>query len=117
GAAARHVRRRQLQRGRSMSMLLTLPDGSEVEIEDDTLSVETELGSITAHRNKAKSRTIERWKSPEGYAAVRASYADEIQELENALRSVKYSNLLDDAFGVSLDKIGRIVGEGRDGRD
>ncbi len=99
-----------------MSMLLPLPDGSEVEIEDTTLSVETELGSVTAHRNKAKKRTIERWKNPEGYAAVRASYADEIQEAENAIWSVKYSKLLDDAYGESLDLLGRIVGEGRNGR-
>lgn len=99
-----------------MSMMLVLPDGSEVEIEDDVLSLETELGSITAHRNKAKRRTIERWKNPEGYAAVRASYADEIQELENALWSIKYSKLLDSAFGASLDLIGRIVGEERNGR-
>jgi hypothetical protein len=99
-----------------MSMLLTLPDGSEVEIEDTTLSVETELGSVTAHRNKAKKRTIERWKNPEGYAAIRASYADEIQEAENAIWSVKYAKLLDDAYGASLDLIGRIVGEARNGR-
>ncbi len=99
-----------------MSMLLTLPDGSGVEIEDTTLSVETELGSVTAHRNKARKRTIERWKDPEGYAAVRASYADEVQELENALWAIKYSKLVDDAYGASLDLIGRIVGEGRDGR-
>lgn len=99
-----------------MSMLLTLPDGTEVEIDDTTLSVETELGSVTAHRNKAKHRTIERWKNPEGYAAVRASYADEVQELENAIWSIKYSNLIDDAYGASLDKLGRIVGEGRNGR-
>jgi hypothetical protein len=99
-----------------MSMLLTLPDGTEVEIDDTTLSVETELGSITAHRNKAKKRTIERWKNPEGYAAIRASYADEVQELENAIWSVKSSKLLDDAYGKSLDMIGRIVGEARDGR-
>ena len=96
-------------------MLLTLPDDTVVEIDDTVLSVETELGSVTAHRHKAKKRTIERWKNPEGYAAVRASYADEIQELENAIWQVKYSNLLDDAFGASLDKIGRIVGEARQG--
>jgi hypothetical protein len=94
-----------------------MPDGSEVEISDQTLSVETELGSVTAHRNKARNRTIERWKDPEGYAAVRASYADEIQELENALWSVKYSRLIDSAFGKSLEVLGDIVGEGRDGRD
>jgi hypothetical protein len=99
-----------------MSMLLTLPDGSEVEIDETTLSVETELGSVTAHRHKAKERTIERWKNPEGYAAVRASYADEIQEAENALWSIKYAQLLDDAFGESLNVIGRIVGEPRNGR-
>jgi hypothetical protein len=98
-----------------MSMLLTLPDGTEVEIDDTTLSVETELGSITAHRNKAKKRTIERWKNPEGYAAIRASCADEVQELENAIWSVKSSKLLDDAYGKSLDMIGRIVGEARNG--
>jgi hypothetical protein len=97
-------------------MLLTLPDGSEVEIDETILSVETELGSVTAHRHKAKERTIERWKSPEGYAAVRDSYADEIQELENALWSIKSSKLVDDAFGASLDLLGRIVGEGRNGR-
>ncbi len=38
-----------------------------------------------------------------------------MQELENALWSVKISKLLSDAFGASLDLIGRIVGEGRDG--
>ncbi len=100
-----------------MSVIVTLPDGSEVDATDDVLTLIDPLGEIIVHRNEALARTIEEWKTDPVLGALRDVVMREVQAAENAAFQVKLSKFLDDAFGESLNVLGRIVGEGRDGRD
>jgi hypothetical protein len=63
------------------------------------------------------ARTIEYWKTKPVFCALRDIVGDEIQELENVVWDVLASKDIDRAFGASLDLLGRIVGEARDGAD
>lgn len=96
---------------------VTLPDGSTAEVEESTLTLTDGALEIIVHRNEAAKRTIERWKDKEVFAALRDVIAEEFQEVENALWQVYLSRFIDDAFGESLNVLGRIVGEPRNGRD
>ncbi len=74
---------------------------------------EGELGQLMG----SLKRTVEQWKSDLVLGALRDVVMREVQAAENAAWQVKLSKFLDDAFGESLNVLGRIVGEGRDGRD
>lgn len=93
-----------------------LPFGATAEVPDESLALEIPDGVVTLHRNKAAARTIEYWKTKEVFCALRDIFADEIQECENALWEIIASNDIDRAFGASLDKIGRLLEEPREGR-
>ncbi len=93
--------------------VLTLPDGTETEIDPtDVEVIVDELGSITAHANKAQSRLIERFQKPV-YVAITRAVGDELQEAENMLWNVLLSRYIDHAEGVSLNYLGNRVGEPR----
>lgn len=96
---------------------IPLPDGSEAEVEDSVQELTDGALSIIVHRNEAVARTIERWKRKEAFEALRDAIATEMQAAENALWQVFVSRLVDDARGESLNILGRIVGEARNGRD
>jgi hypothetical protein len=100
-----------------MSVEVILPDGSVVDATDEILTLVDPLGTIIVHRNEALKRTIEFWKTKGTFGAIRDVIMQEVQAAENALWQVKLSRFLDDAQGESLNILGRIVGEGRDGRD
>lgn len=92
---------------------LILPDESVIEVDPTDYTVEVDgLGTVTAHANQGASRLIERFKKPVYTAVVRA-VGEEITEAENMLWNVLLSRYLDNAEGVSLDFIGRRVGEPR----
>jgi hypothetical protein len=94
-----------------------LPGGGTADVADTDLSYEIPDGLVTLHRNKMASRTIEYWKTKDVFCALRDIVGDEIQEIENRQWDVLASKDIDRAFGASLDLIGRIVGEARNGRD
>ncbi len=91
---------------------VVLPGGSVVDVPADVLDVQ----GVTVHQNKAPFHTIERWHK-ENFAALQASYTPEIQEAENALWDVWISRFIDYAQGEQLNMLGRLVGEGRNGRN
>jgi hypothetical protein len=91
---------------------IALPGGVVADIPSNVV----ELEGVTIHQHKAKIRTIERWRTKAGFAALQASYTPEIQEVENAAWDVLVSRMLDYAAGEQLDLLGRIVGEARNGR-
>jgi hypothetical protein len=93
-----------------------LPGGGTADVADTDLAYEIPDGLITLHRNKMASRTIEYWKTKDVFCALRDIVGDEIQEIENRQWDVLASKDIDRAFGQSIDLIGRIVGEARDGR-
>lgn len=96
---------------------ITLPDGSTAEVGEDVLSLTDGALEIVVHRNEAAKRTIERWKDKAVFAAIRDVIAEEAQELENVLWNVYLSRFIDDAYGESLNILGRIVGEPRNEHD
>ena len=91
---------------------VVLPGGSVVEVPASVLDVE----GITIHQNKAPALTIERWHK-EHFLALQATYTPEIQEVENALWEIWISRFIDYAQGEQLNMLGRLVGEGRNGRN
>ena len=96
------------------SVDITLPSGVIVNVPSDVTELEISgLGTVTVHENKAAGNLIERWKTKEGFRALHASYAPEIQEVENALWQVLLSMYVDNASGYSLDALGNRVGEHR----
>jgi hypothetical protein len=97
--------------------VVNLPGGGQAEVADTTLSYDIPDGTVTLHRNKAASRTIEQWKTDPVFCAIRDIVCDEIQEIENRCWDVLASKDIDRAFGQSIDLLGRIVGEARDGRE
>ncbi len=96
--------------------VVDLPGGGQAQVRDTELSLEIPDGVVTLHRNKAAARTIEYWRRDDVFCALRDIIADEVQEAENAGWDVLASKDLDRAFGASLDLIGRLVGEARNGR-
>lgn len=96
------------------SVDITLPDGQVVNVSRDVLEIELpDIGTILVHENQAVENTIERWKTKEVFRAIQASFAPEIQELENVAFQVLLSLYVDQAVGYSLDAIGKRVGEDR----
>lgn len=95
--------------------IVDLPGGGQAEVSDETLAYDIPDGTVTLHRNKMQSRTIEFWKTKAVFCALRDIVGDEIQEIENATWDVLASKDIDRAFGASLDLIGRIVGQAREG--
>lgn len=94
-----------------------LPGGGTADVADTDLAYEIPDGTVTLHRNKMAARTIEYWKTKDVFCVLRDIIGDEIQEIENRQWDVLASKDIDRAFGASLDLIGRIVGEARNGRD
>lgn len=92
---------------------VTLPDGTIVEVPEAETELEVpELGTVVVHQHSIAKRTIEAWRKP-AFTAIQESWAPEFQELENAFWQILVSGYLDQAFGFSLDVLGRIVGEER----
>lgn len=96
---------------------IPLPDGSTALVDQLTQELDIGYGVLTVHLHRARLRTIARWRDKPVFAAIRDVVAKEIQLAENALWQVKIYFFIDQAFGESLDLLGRIVGEARDGRD
>lgn len=92
-------------------MIVDLPGGGSLEVADDA----TEADGIFLHENRAKFRTIERWRKP-AFLALQRTYAAEAQAIETALWDTMFSRLIDHADGPRLDTIGKLVGVGRNGR-
>jgi hypothetical protein len=99
---------------------LTLPDvilpgGAHIE-SDGTDAAAVDGSPIVFHADKAVGRAIERWRTKPAFIAWLRCYAEEAQELEEALWDAMVLRFPDYAFGSTLDMLGRIVGVGRDGR-
>jgi hypothetical protein len=75
-----------------------------------------ELEQITDHEEQAYGLFLEQYSEKPRLAALLASYAQEIQELEDAIWAVRLGRFLDNAVGAQLDVIGKLVGEPREGR-
>jgi hypothetical protein len=74
------------------------------------------LEHITDHADRAEARLITQYKGkPNMVAAVRA-FASEMQAAEDALWQVYEQRSIENAVGVQLDGLGRIVGVQRQGR-
>lgn len=94
-------------------MIIPLPGGSEIDIGNDLAIVAVD--AVTLHTPKALGRLIEYWRNKPNLRAWQSSYTDELQLIENMFWEVISSKLLDQAGTDQLDKIGRIVGEPRNG--
>lgn len=70
----------------------------------------------TNHINEALAKLIEQFKRAPVINGLLKSYAWSIQDLENAIWSVINSRYLANAANAQLDLLGKLVGEGRNGR-
>jgi hypothetical protein len=73
------------------------------------------MDPITDHVQRAQDRLIYRFRKPNILALV-ASYASEVQELEDAITALRAMRVLATSEGVYLDVLGAIVGQPRQGR-
>ena len=62
---------------------------------------------------RALARRIDEYKNDDDFASLVSSYVEELQAIENDTWSVIVDRLLENAEGVQLDVLGRIVGEPR----
>jgi len=74
------------------------------------------LTKKTNHSEEAQGRLLEQFRESEKFKALVASYAAQVQELENVLFQLIDDRTIDTAVGVQLDGIGQIVGQAREGR-
>ncbi len=70
---------------------------------------------ITDHVKRAQDRLIYRFRKPDILKLV-ASYASEVQTLEDAVTALRAMRVLSTSTGVYLDVLGAIVGQPRQGR-
>lgn len=68
------------------------------------------IPQFTEHEAKAKSRFIDQFKNKEKLAFAIASYAEQIQDLEDAAFEVIVERTLSSAVGVQLVTLARLVG-------
>lgn len=99
---------------------MTLPDvvfpgGAHIESQG-TDAAAVDGSPVVFHADKAVGRAIERWRTKPAFVAWLRCYAEEAQDLEEALWDVMIRRFPDYASGATLDMLGRIVGVGRDGR-
>jgi hypothetical protein len=101
-----------------VTFTITLARGTEIEVGDDETSVTDPMTGleIPVRRNIALSRLLAQYENDEALRAIVANYADEGQELETAILDVVATRFVDYAFGIVLDMLGSVVGEGRQGR-
>lgn len=95
-------------------MLIQLPGGSAIESDGSIVEVD-DNGGVRMHSDQALGRLIEYWQKPKIRALLR-TYTDELQELETAFWDILATRFVDYAYGVHLDKLGKLVGEARAGR-
>lgn len=97
---------------------IPLPFGTSIRVDESVVSIVDPFtgGTITVHRNLARSRLIEQWKNKPAFLAILDGIMNEIQLAENACFEVIASRAIDYAEGVNLDTIGDIVGQLREGR-
>jgi len=100
-----------------MSDVITLPDGTEVEVPPEETQLDLGFGIYYVHLHDARNRSIERWRDKATWAAVRDVMAREYEQIENAFWQVYRSRFVDDAGGASLKILGNIVGEPQNGKD
>lgn len=75
------------------------------------------LDLVTDHSDQAMSLVIDEHQGLPAFEAWVRSYVDEVQEVEQAIYDVAYYHLIDNATGVRLDVLGRIVGQPRRGQN
>jgi len=72
---------------------------------------------ITTHVADALLLPLGSYRGKPRFEALLSSYVKEVQKLEDATWTVILGRLLDDAVGVQLDALGRLVGRDRAGMD
>ena len=65
---------------------------------------------IANHIAKAKDRLIEQYKGKIRLEALLESIVDPLQEIEDLLNALGSDRWIDSAYGVQLDKVGKVVG-------
>ncbi len=88
-----------------------------VTTENDILTGPAQFEADLGHVEVALARLIARWAADErpNLAVFVRAFAEEVQELEDAIWFVLYGRMLDYAEGAQLDVLGRIVGQLRSG--
>jgi hypothetical protein len=71
------------------------------------------LEPIKDHVEEGRGLLLEQYKGKPRLDALLASYTRQVQKLEDAVWSVILGRMLENAVGVQLDKIGKIVGQPR----
>lgn len=66
-------------------------------------------------QGSALGKLLHQYQGDPYFAGLLTSYTNRIQELEDAIWEVIYNRLLENAIGVQLDQIGKLVGRGRNG--
>lgn len=72
---------------------------------------------ITTFVEDAKALVLGAYKGKPRFEALLSSYIKECQKLEDAIWSVILGRMIENAVGVQLDVIGKLVGEQRKGRE
>lgn len=74
------------------------------------------LTKKTDHVTEAQGNFIEQFKGKTNLDALMAAWVQQVQDLEDALFEIRDETNIDNAVGVQLDVLGRIVGVDREGR-
>lgn len=99
-------------------MIVNLPGGSSVDVDEGTTGVIDDRGAlIRLHLPQSLSRLIAYWHDKPNMQGLLASYINEIQELENVLHQVLLLRTPDYAGTAQLNVLGSIVDEERNGLD
>ena len=71
------------------------------------------LAPIADHVEQGRALLLEQYRGKPRLDALLAAYTRQVQKLEDAIWSVILGRMLENAAGVQLDKIGKIVGQKR----
>lgn len=74
------------------------------------------LAYVTDHEARGAARLTEQFKQQVAVVALLKSWIGEVQQLEDQAYELRLQRALDTAEGVSLDVLGAIVGQSREGR-
>jgi hypothetical protein len=75
------------------------------------------LSYVSSHIEQGLANLVEQFKDKPKIASLLTSFLNQIQDLEDAFWTLLWDRYLDVATGVSLDGLGDIVGESREGRE
>lgn len=74
------------------------------------------LVHVTDHQARGAARLSEQFKYQVAIVALLKSWATQVQAIEDAANGLRLARAIETAEGLALDKLGALVGQGREGR-